>query len=436
MMKKLFIACVAGSLLLPAACSKSKPDDPGQLLAYGVIYLSSIWQRVTVADVDPNFTYNGLAPGCACPPSLEATTGKTTAYNPEFAFFVKRGSVNNLLIFFMGGGACWDITNCAYNHTYSGQLIESNLLLGLGTTGFLSGQGVGGIVDTSNPDNPFRDWTIVWVPYCTADLGMGQRDNLYPEDYGTAYPGGVTIRHRGRVNVELVLQWLQNNITTPPDKLFVTGSSAGSYSAVLSFPLIRDVFPPSSTKAYVLGDAGEGVTGTDNNGKKFMEIVEGIWGLKLPATVFGGDPLSLYDYEYKKLVQKIVDSYPDDKFAQYTTKWDKTQIWFYDIQKGNNIHLPGTWGAEEDAAADPTSLIAIEWNGLMKPPGGVIVISATNSNYWYYIGPGTHHTIMVTSTFYTEESAGTYFFDWVTAFVNDEAMSDIVCSDPTVCDEP
>ena len=56
------------------------------------------------------------------------------------------------------------------------------------------------------------------------------------------YPEGVTIKHRGRVNLELVLQWLQANITTAPDKLFVTGSSAGAYTTMLSFPLIRRSF--------------------------------------------------------------------------------------------------------------------------------------------------------------------------------------------------
>lgn len=438
-MKKLWAALFTASLLFYMACSDSNSgnakDDTIKYLTYGIVYYSAIWQKVTVADV-PGFSFTNtdgqsLTPSCSCPPSYEATNNKTTTYNPEFAFFVRRGSSNNLLIFFMGGGACWDITNCAYNHTYSGQLIESNLLLGMGATGSLGGQGVGGIVDTSNANNPFKDWTMVWIPYCTADLGMGQKDYTYPEDYGTAYPGGVTIRHRGLVNVKMVLQWLQTNITTPPDKLFVTSSSAGSYSAMLAFPLIRDVFSSTSTKAYVLGDAGEGVAGEyDPDGAggtaavPFMQVVENIWGLQLDrmGTKFSGKTVATYNYNYNEIVKAIVDFYPNDRFAQYTTMWDKTQVWFYYIQKDNNIHSPDQWGAEENA--DPGESISTEWKNLM-----LTNIDIAGDNYWYYIGPGKDHTIDLRPRFYTETSQGVYFFDWVTSFVNDE----LTINDNKVC---
>jgi len=432
-MKKLLLILSTGSLLFQLACSGAASGDNGndtqKYLTYTIVYLSAIWQKVTVADV-PGFSFTNtdgqsLTPSCACPPSYQATNNKTATYNPEFAFFVRRGSVNNLLIFFMGGGACWDITNCAYNHTYSEQLIESNLLLGLGATGFLEGQGVGGIMDTTEPSNPFKDWTIVWIPYCTADLGMGQKDNTYPdEDYGTAYPGGVTIRHRGLVNVKMVLKWLENNITTPPDKLFVTGSSAGSYAAILNYPRIREIFP-SPTKGYMLGDAGEGVAGT-SGGKSFFETVEDLWGVVLPNQIpnFITKP-KLSDYsDYKSVFYEISSYYSGDKFAQYTTMWDKTQVWFYYIQKDNNIHLPDQWGAEENA--DPGESISTEWKNLM-----LTNIDIAGDNYWYYIGPGKEHTIDLRPRFYTETSQGVYFFDWVTSFVNDELAinENKVCTD-------
>lgn len=442
-MKRFLVAFILCSLLLQPACKNaaSKNNDSGQLLGFGVVYLNSIWQKVTVADV-PGFSFTNkdgdpMTPSCACPPSLEATTGKTTEYNPEFAFFYKPGKTNNLLIFFMGGGACWDITNCAYNHTYSGELIESNILLGLASTGGLEGRGLSGIMDTTDPNNPFRDWAMVWVPYCTADLGAGQKDYLYPEDFGAAYPGGVTISHRGRVNLELVLQWLQANITTAPDKLFITGSSAGSYATYLSYPLIRNVLS-TTPKAYVLGDAGEGVAGEyDPDGESsgvdpvpFMQLVEPIWNLELPladvpGSVFNAHPeLSYYNYEYKNLVEAIVAHYSSDRFAQYTTMWDKTQVWFYDIQKDNNIHHPEIWGAED--AADPNVGISTEWKDKM-----LAAIDIAGDNYWYYIGPGKDHTIVLTPRFYTETADGVYFFDWVTAFVNDELpiADDKVCTD-------
>jgi hypothetical protein len=423
-MKKLFAALCVGSLLFQLACSDSNQgsakEDTEKYLTYGIVYLSAIWQKVTVADVDPSFTYNGLTPSCACPPSYQATTKKTATYNPEFAFFVKRGSVNNLLIFFMGGGACWDITNCAYNHTYSEQLIESNLLLGLGTTGFLEGQGVGGIMDTKNPDNPFKDWTMVWIPYCTADLGMGQKDNTYPDHYGSSYTD-VTIRHRGLVNVKMVLQWLQTNIKTSPDKLFVTGVSAGSYAALLNYPRIREIFP-SPTKGYMLGDAGVGVTGIDSGGHNFFQVVENLWLIALPDQIpnFSGKKMSDFA-NYKSVFHEISNFYSGDKFAQYTTKWDKTQVWFYYIQSDNNINLPENWGAEEDAPSFST--YSNNWNTSMST-----LIAIGDINYRYFISPGTKHTVLLFPDYYTVESGGVLFSDWLKDFIDDKGVSNQDCA--------
>lgn len=61
------------------------------------------------ADVDPDFEYNGLTPSCAASPGSDS----------EFSFFVKAGTVNKLVIYFQGGGACWDTMNCLYVSTYS-----------------------------------------------------------------------------------------------------------------------------------------------------------------------------------------------------------------------------------------------------------------------------------------------------------------------------
>ena len=44
------------------------------------------------------------------------------------------------------------------------------MMLGMVSAGMAADQGVGGFLDTANPDNPFKDWTIVYVPYCTGDL--------------------------------------------------------------------------------------------------------------------------------------------------------------------------------------------------------------------------------------------------------------------------
>lgn len=425
-MKRLVILliCVIYIASLTACSDSSKESDSEKNVTAMAGYLaaiSKIWEKKTAADV-PTFSHSsGLAPSCSnCPGT-----------NPEFAFFVKRGDPTKLMVFFMGGGACWNITNCVYNHTYAEDLFESVMLLGLVSSGAAGGRGVGGFLDTANPDNPFRDWTIVYVPYCTGDLNAGQADYTYPDTYNTVNPVPVEIRHRGAVNTALVVQWMEENITPNASvtQLLVTGLSAGSYASLLAFPSIREVF--SAGTACYLGDAGVGYAGVDADLHTFTWYAKNRWNVQLPAAVFGTTDIGTFT-EYKDLVYEAVDYYrinkPDDRFTQYTTKYDATQAWFYNIQVDDHIDYPNFWGSE--SGADPDLPVYLAWS-----TGMLDAIDIGLANYRYYIGAGTDHTIIFYNKTYTETSGGTSFVGWVDGLVNGAMPASTACSEPN-CGAP
>lgn len=133
-MKRLVILICVIYIASLTACSDSNKDSDSEktvtALAAYMAAISKIWEKKTIADLSGPFlhlcdSYAGKEPSCSnCPGT-----------NPEFAFFVKRGDPTKLMVFFMGGGACWSITNCVYNHTYSEDLFESVMLLGLVSSG-------------------------------------------------------------------------------------------------------------------------------------------------------------------------------------------------------------------------------------------------------------------------------------------------------------
>ena len=49
-----------------------------------------------------------------------------------------------------------------------------------------------GLLDVADARNPLRDYSIVYVPYCTGDVHLG--------DSTTDYGNGVVIQHKGAVN--------------------------------------------------------------------------------------------------------------------------------------------------------------------------------------------------------------------------------------------
>ena len=263
------------------------------------------WTIIDPEEVYPDFEYNGYTPSCAaCPPTVDQDTGEAESFDPKFTFFVKGGTTNKLVVYFQGGGGCWHENNCLYVHTYMEEVLDITAY----NTRLM------GIFDTKLVLNPFKDWYFVYIPYCTGDVHWGANDAEYP-DTGNVYGGSdQTIRHRGFVNFQVVLQWIRDNFENP-EKIFVSGSSAGSYGAIMGFPYIKETFPAS--KVSVLGDAGNGVTT-----ESFQTDAIENWNIQIPEWIpgfeGGYDPDMTIDYVYRRIAQY----YRFSKIAQFTTAWD------------------------------------------------------------------------------------------------------------------
>ncbi len=319
--------------------------------------------------------------------SLNPTCSGAPGTDPTFKFFVKGGPVNNLVVFFDGGGACWDTMNCIYYRTYYPAADET--VAGL--------EAARGIFDLSNPANPFRDWNFVFIPYCTADIHWGSNDKTYSGYYGD---GPYTIHHRGFDNFLVVLKWITENFKNP-HKIFVTGSSAGSYGALLGFPYIQEAYPRSMVS--MLGDAGFGVVT-----KLFRDSQIHNWGFiqNLPVWIPGFErPFS--EYSIADMYKMIGNYYSHRKIGQYTTAWDATQAFFYNVMV--NIWDPSSW-----------SNFAPVWCDWHEQLLKYADLAAEAPNYRYYIGAGTDHTIMWYEKFYEEDSAGVSFVDWIEAMVENQ----------------
>src|SRR5688572_712976 len=139
-----------------------------------------------------------------------------------YRFFVHPGDPARLLVEFEGGGACWSAETCAMEIFTRRVTTDPEAVRQLGL--------MVGIYDRGNPQNPFREWTHVYVPYCTGDLHWGNSARTYTSD-GPAY----TIHHRGAANAAAALRWASENVPAPA-RVTVTGCSAGGYGAMVWGP--------------------------------------------------------------------------------------------------------------------------------------------------------------------------------------------------------
>src|SRR5688572_13740504 len=116
------------------------------------------------------------APASAQWQTIEPGGATLCSDGSPFRFFVHPGSSERLLVEFEGGGGCWSAETCAMEIFTRRITTDPELARRLGL--------LVGIYDRANPDNPFRDWTHVYVPYCTGDLHWGNAERAYGTSAG------------------------------------------------------------------------------------------------------------------------------------------------------------------------------------------------------------------------------------------------------------
>tara|TARA_B110001454_G_scaffold219201_1_gene251887 strand:- start:31425 stop:32420 length:996 start_codon:yes stop_codon:yes gene_type:complete len=152
-----------------------------------------------------------------------------------FSVFVRPNSPDKLLIEFMGGGACWDQASCLYR-TWIYPVPQLN--------------SYGAMTDQTNPLNPFKDSSTIYIPYCTGDV--------YAGDY-TAQYSISKINHWGHKNVRLALDHLVRSKIVDFkafNDVAVLGSSAGAIGSLLHVKYIDGLLKPEARRTLIADSPG------------------------------------------------------------------------------------------------------------------------------------------------------------------------------------
>ena len=313
----------------------------------------------------------------------------------EFAFFVHPGTVNKLVVDFIGGGACWSFDTCAFATSIFSDSVEpvrDAIELGVAV----------GIYDRAHAENPFADWTHVIIPYCTGDIHWGDATTSY--DNGTSE---ITIRHRGAANARVVLDWIYDNVLSP-EQVFVTGCSAGSYGSIGWSAYLMEHY--TDTPIVQFGDSGAGVIT-----ETFFRDSFPSWNAEamLPDWLPGLDPgmVDVFELELADVYEVIGAAYPSNVVSQYNTTFDDNQTFYYEA-------MGGTGGA-------------MGWSERMQASRDRII--ASTPSYRAFQAPGEQHCIIVQENFYEVEANGVRLVEWLRDLVAGEDVENVICTD---CDRP
>lgn len=312
-----------------------------------------------------------------------------------YAFFVRPGKVNKVIVDFIGGGACWNATTCSVADAIFEDTVDSvrDAIAANQPTGFY---------DHDNPDNPFADWYHVVIPYCTGDIHWGDSVTVYNEGQANE----ITINHKGAVNARAVLDYVYGSFSAP-EQILVTGCSAGSYGSALWSGHVMEHYPASDVLQF--GDSGAGII-TDT----FFNESFPSWKAEqaFPAFIPELDPaeVDITTMALPDLYAGIANHFPEQQMSQYNTIRDENQLFYYQAMGGGPVE---------------------EWTAAMV--GSIDEIQDRTTNFSDFIAPGEQHCILPYANFYTVEANGVKLTDWLRDRIAKKPVTSTRCQG-TECD--
>lgn len=221
----------------------------------------------------------------------------------QYKFFVNwREGADDLVVIFEPGGACWDYPSC------SGEL------------GILGAANPNGISDShmdlwsihsplvrrDSPQNPMREWNMVFVPYCTGDVHTGSKITTYTSEDGTKE---LTYRHVGHDNMLAVSEWLGWQFQGT-DRMYAGGCSAGGAGSNINYYFLRDAIEPNY--GYLVNDSGPLFPNSVNSAPLHAEIRD-VWGLD---EVIAHTPIAAsLDEDFGAINAELADLFPNDRLG-------------------------------------------------------------------------------------------------------------------------
>jgi hypothetical protein len=352
------------SALLGTKCPLGlKAQAYQELAAAGVNKYLGDFTPVSSTDVGDGWTKHSFDPAGGNGPVCIAGT--------QYSVFTRAGNPQKLLIFEQGGGACWQ------NFYFCNVLAEAQEPPGAPT----------GIWDFDNPDNPFADYSIVYMPYCDGSVFSGDNDVVDP-----SFPFGPVRFHRGLRNQSAGMDVAA---ATFPDAKSITlaGSSAGGVGVAGFAPFLVRFKYGNGVNLSVFNDAGPVAVNLD-------EVV----GITARAA----------DWQFGQFYPASCTECSDTGQATEIIKWRldndltiREAIYETDADATNRFFLQPPFGMSQ---ADFRELIVTEH--------GILNAAHPLRYKRFFVSGDTTHTALQTPLFYTQDANGFPLKDWTNFFVN------------------
>ena len=324
--------------------------------------------------------------------TIHSPGGETScAFGSSFQYFSRNSDHEKLLVYFDGGGACWNGQLCDTTSKPTPYFYKIRNKYPLNS----------GIFNLDHPDNPFADYSMILIPSCCGDVFLGNNLLTYHYTDNINKRKSVTVYHKGYKNGMSALQWTFQHIAEPKI-VVVAGSSAGG----VSVPFYASIMARHYQKSRVIG-IGDG------------------------AGAYGRDEMS--DIDFKKWNSyQVLNDYTAFK------NLDSGKIGIEDLylsaanQKLKNLKL-----YQVDQAYDRAQEYYLSLSGIQNPDVYKSIkenrdeIKTKYPDFRSFTIGGTEHTILQNDRFYFNQTNGVLFLDWINNILKGNKVSNIDCTNCT-----
>lgn len=299
-------------------------------------------------------------------------------------------NADGVVFFFMGGGACFNAQTC----------VDAFHANGFGESAFnVESRVVGAVgpLSRTDPTNPFRTWSYVYVGYCTGDVHAGDNNQGVEID-------GQRLFFTGHRNVRLALRRLVPTFRSAR-RVLLTGVSAGGFGAAYNYDQIATAFGPSVDVSLV-DDSGPPLDDT-RLAPCLQQTWRTLWNLDatLPADCAacraqtdGGGLVNMVDFLARK--------YPTRRLGLVSSTGDDTIRNYYAWGRGGDCNRRVPMSPTEFR----TGLLALRER-------------TAGSRFRTYFIESNNHTWILFPGWNTTRVAGVQLNDWVNAIATGEGAA-------------
>lgn len=312
---------------------------------------------------------------------------------------IKTGSENKVVVIFYGGGVSLNEYTAARgssvdkDHGFYSDNFAPNAEIAVPLVEAVS-------FGSPAEINPFKDWTLVVLPYTTGDFHCGTGDFPYKGLDGKDH----ILHHHGYTNYRIFMDRVRPILGTP-DAVMVTGFSAGGFATAILSDDVFSYFPDTKNKISFVDSSL--LAGTD-----WHSVAENVW--KAPKQIV--DRLVSDDIVFDCLTALAKDR-PEVKILFGCTVRDYALSNYYSyIETGNNLVTT------RENCDNFQKLITEFVSKFQKaiPNGGLYIWDGVWEDQSI---AAMHHTIQLSKDFFTEFHGHASHAQWLIDAVNGNVKS-------------